>query len=337
MIANPNPNPWEVDAVIREAYTKKYCLAPDAADSTCSGGIVKAHSVQGMLLRKIARDGHVYSGTASMANLEKHPGHITHELTGVNLASTFTGFCNLHDTKVFAAIENSGFTTGQEQCFLLAYRAICREVFVKRAAVENAEWLVQNVPARNLEFAKHNLIAAKVGVRDIQWHKDTFDNDLRSGNFGAIEWVSFDLSCTPDFACSSLFLPDYDFAGRQLQDLSERLAIMQLVTFSVLPTDQGGVVVFAWHSTSGHVGWQLASSLSALGNSSLPHAIVRLAFSYAENTYLSPSWWESLDPAARTALERRSFIAASPDFPADGTWLLDDGLRVVNWQVGLPK
>jgi hypothetical protein len=337
MSAYPNYNPWEVDAIVRKAYSKKYCLAPDAADSTCTGGIVKAHSVQGALLRKIARDGHVYRGTASMASLEKHQGHIAHELAGVNLASTFTGFCNLHDTEIFAPIENQSFTTGPEQCFLLGYRAVCRELFVKRAAVENAEWLVQNVPAQNLTFAKHNLIATNVGARDIEWHKDAYDRDLRVANVGAVEWISIDLSCPPDFVCSGLCLPDYDFAGKPLQDLSDASAILQLVTFSVLPTDQGGVVVFAWHSTSGQVGWQLASSLSALDNSSLPHAIVRFAFSYTENRYLSPSWWESLDPVARAALERRSFVAASPDFPADGTWLLDDGLRVVNWQVGHPN
>ena len=57
MSAKPNPNTWDVDARVRKAYTKKYCLAPDADDSTCSEGIVKAHSVQAALLRKIARDG----------------------------------------------------------------------------------------------------------------------------------------------------------------------------------------------------------------------------------------------------------------------------------------
>ena len=329
-----NPNPWQVGATIRKAYTKKYCLAPDAGESTCSGGIVKAHSVQEALLRKIARYGHVYRADTALENYHKNPGRITYKLVGVNLASSFTGFCNLHDTKIFAPLETASFAAGPEPCFLLAYRAVCREVFVKRAVLENAEWLVRNAPAPNLELATANLALTKVAIRDLEWHKNAYDRDLRTSNFGAIEWVCIELSSTPDLACSGLCHPDYDFAGKKLQDLSDLKTRMELVTFSVIPTDQGGAIVFAWHSTSGRTGWQLVASLGALDNSLLPHAIVRFAFSYSDNLCLSPAWWDSLPADARNALQRRSFVAASPDFPADGTWLLDDGLRLVNWPVG---
>ena len=258
MSASPRLNPWEVDAIRRKAYTKKYCLAPDAGDAACSGGIVNAHSVQGTLLRRIARDGHVYGDVSSIGTLQRNLGQFTYGLVGVNLASTFTGFCNLHDTKIFAPIEKGDFIAGPEQCFLLAYRAMCREVFVKRATLENADWIVQNVPPCTLALAKAHRNLTEVGLRDLQWHKDAYDRDLRSNNFSALEWVAIELSNTPDFVCSGLCFPDYDFAGKRLQDLSDVKARMQLVTFSVIPTQGGGIVVFAWHSTSGPVGWQLA-------------------------------------------------------------------------------
>ena len=139
----------------------------------------------------------------------------------MNLASTFTGFCNWHDTKIFAAIENRGFSPVAEQCFLLSYRAVCRETFVKRAVLENAEWLAHNAPPNTVALAKANLNVTKIGLRDIQWHKDAFDRDLRNANYNAIEWIAIDLSNTPDFACSGLCFPDFDFAGKQLQDLSD--------------------------------------------------------------------------------------------------------------------
>lgn len=210
---------------------------------------------------------------------------------------------------------------------------LCREVFVKRACLENAEALVQDAPPQVRAFAKANRDRTEIGLRDLQWHKDACDHDLRNANFNAIEWAPIRLSTTPDFVCSGLCYPDYDFAGKQLQDLSDLNARMQLVTFSVIPTNEGGIVVFAWHSTSGQIGWQLAASLSAIDNTLLPHAVVRFAFSYSENKCLSPSWWESLDPA-RSALQHRAFIAASMTHPADGSWLVDDGLRVVEWKVG---
>ena len=128
MSASPMLNPWEVDAARRRAYTKEYCLAPDAGISSCSGSIVKAHSVQGALVRRIARDGHVYGSVYSIENLQRNPGEIVPGLIGVNLATTFTGFCNLHDTKIFAPIEIGDFVAAPEQCFLLAYRAVPRSV-----------------------------------------------------------------------------------------------------------------------------------------------------------------------------------------------------------------
>jgi hypothetical protein len=47
-------NPWNAAKKIRSSYAKKYCVAPKAGPSSCRGMIVKAHSVQEALLRKIA-------------------------------------------------------------------------------------------------------------------------------------------------------------------------------------------------------------------------------------------------------------------------------------------
>src|SRR5262249_39720857 len=54
---------------------------------------------------------------------------------GWRTASTFSGFCGLHDSKTFESLEMRPFAATPEQCFLIGYRAICHEAYQKRAAL----------------------------------------------------------------------------------------------------------------------------------------------------------------------------------------------------------
>ncbi len=57
----PAPNIFEVVKSQRKFLNKKYCLHPNANVNTCSGGIIKAHTIQRSGgLDKIAKNGHVY-------------------------------------------------------------------------------------------------------------------------------------------------------------------------------------------------------------------------------------------------------------------------------------
>lgn len=58
-------------------------------------------------------------------------------LVGLKQASTFTGFCGRHDDVTFAPLEKRPFEGTDEQIFLLAYRVLCLELFLKRADMES--------------------------------------------------------------------------------------------------------------------------------------------------------------------------------------------------------
>jgi len=122
------PNPWEVGRQLEDS--KKYCLHPAASARACNGSIVKAHSVQEAMLRRIAKYGHVYTSDARMSTLVKTGGIVSYRSVGVNEASTFTGFCGVHDDRTFKPIEKSGFIASHEHCFLLAYRVQSAENFL---------------------------------------------------------------------------------------------------------------------------------------------------------------------------------------------------------------
>jgi hypothetical protein len=57
---------------------------------------------------------------------------------GIGNASTFPGFCNAHDA-IFGPAEQKTVTLGREVVFLLSYRAIVYEKFLKEAALRSNE------------------------------------------------------------------------------------------------------------------------------------------------------------------------------------------------------
>ena len=63
--------------------------------------------------------------------IERAEGEILHHLVGINSATTFTGFCSLHDQQLFKPIDTELLLPTPEQVFLLHYRALCRELYVK--------------------------------------------------------------------------------------------------------------------------------------------------------------------------------------------------------------
>jgi hypothetical protein len=126
--------------LLKQSFSRKYCLAPLANSATCSGRIVSAHSIQrnGQGLKQIAKNGHVFTGRPTEIRGTKVVP------IGIGNASTFTGFCDLHDTEIFRPIEAEPNIFSHEQLFLLLYRPLAMEVFLKRAAMEHAQQLLKS-------------------------------------------------------------------------------------------------------------------------------------------------------------------------------------------------
>lgn len=113
----------------------KHCMYPPDP-YPCKNAVIRAHSIsRNAALKKIARDGRVYLPNSNLFEIRKQHGSIRHTLVGINLATTFTGFCNSHDTSIFRTIDEGPITPSSEQTLLLHYRALCRELYVKRTAV----------------------------------------------------------------------------------------------------------------------------------------------------------------------------------------------------------
>lgn len=331
--------PYEYIKVIRKYFDAGYCLHPEASPDTCVAPIVRAHTVsRSGSLNRIARDGHVYTFSATQ-NISDD-ALIAPKLIGVKKASTFTGFCKLHDNITFEPIERYPFRSIPQHTFLLGYRVLCHELYNKRA---NVEWVfpyqrqhLDRGKSREeqmmIQFQVHHLNEGNIiGLRDLKHYKAAYDNALVNEDFSDVCYYIVRLSTTPEFLCAAPHMPDLDFNGRVLQDILDTSRIVDHLTFSLIATENGGAVVFSWHGKS-ESAEQFVKSLDTLSNDELPHAIVRFAFEYFENVFASPTWWEGLNDTEQQILLQRQW-AGLPSTSRIQDCLADDGLRVVNWTI----
>lgn len=137
---------------------------------------------------------------------------------------------------------------------------------------------------------------------------------------------------TPSFLCSGVVSPEYDFGGHQLQNLLDMEQMLDMVTFSLIATDAGVAVVFAWWGTQ-HAAEKLCGSLASIADNDLPDAIARFTFEFFENVAMAPDWWESLSWDIQERFALRFLTGADPEFPRRPDCLFPDSIHSVAWTV----
>lgn len=333
----PRPAP---DAAFRifNRPKPKNCSHPNKAE--CRGRIVNAHTVPKTgSLQKIARAGHVYQFRADFALLKKTKGKITETLIGLNDASTFTGFCSFHDSEVFAPIERHAFQATQHHAFLLSYRSICREIFAKRYQAETYNDLrdfdrglgrAEQVALQ--QFISASKAGAESGLKRLEDYKAKLDAILISENYSGVRFCTVLLPNTPELVASGSIYVEFDFEGRRLQPMATPSNVLDVITFSVIATDAGGAIVFAWVDEHRGASTELIRSFANLPREQIGDAMVRFLFTYCENTFFSPPWWEQLPPSNQASIRRRASLGSFPtNMPSIGC-LLADGLNFVDWR-----
>ncbi|MGO9554326.1 MAG: SEC-C domain-containing protein [Syntrophobacteraceae bacterium] len=332
-------NPFIIEQRLRRHFSQKYCLHPEAAEKPCEGQIINAHTIQrNGGLSRIARNGHVYGFKGELKTLLETNGFPVPKLIGTNKASTFTGFCGVHDAKTFEQLERRRFTGTPQQCFLLAYRALCREIFTKKAAHESSDLFRDFDKGRNLDVQTQiqHLIniskyASELALKRMNSHKVDYDKCLMSGDYSRVKYYTIFFSNCPDILCNGGFDPHADFSGSILQDSLDTTRELDVIYFSLIPTDQGGAAVFAWLHESNEACSRLVESLHGLPRSRISDAIVRLCFEHLENIYFSPVWWEFLDNEKRQYLVKK--FGSGIRTPRRKLCLIDDHLEFADWNV----
>lgn len=288
--------------ILRRQFSKRVCLHPLASRSECDQ-VISAHTIQRS--RTLAR----------LVNKANHVGHlrpdpmvpfkVSMKQIGWKDASTFTGFCGRHDNSTFRALETRPFVADPEQCFLVAYRAVCHEVFNKRAASSAHESVIKLAEHHHRKIPdalKGYSVGLAASLAEMERLKRSSDEALLAEHFKS--WRNLLLRFTGPLSVAStgLHSPTFDLDGRRLQDLGDLNVPTQSVAVSVEPTISGFTWIFSWPNGS-TVGEALARSVEMTDRDLLASRLVQYLFLQLENIYFSIEWWDAQSEQARRGFQ----------------------------------
>jgi hypothetical protein len=286
--------------VSRQQFLKKECLHPQAAQGLCNG-IIDAHTVQRArtLQNLLDSDNHVltfYPAERDSAELLKV------QRRGWRKASTFAGFCGIHDSQAFAPLENEAFQFSAESAFLLSYRALCHELYQKQGAGRSLRQLAPLLdrgwsPIEQREIQRRNdirIAGNQKAVSELMQQKQWADQALLARAYSDWRFVCLEFEGPLCIATSGAPTPTKDLEGNQLQVLHDPSNPLQHLYLSVIACPVGAAVVFGWRKNLA-APEQMVKSLLKLPDGLLATNIVQYVFAHLENTCFSQSWWNTLD------------------------------------------
>lgn len=309
-------------AISRGLGTKpgKVCLAAHLGD--CSETIVAAHSIQRSELARLARpDHHVYGflpgGTTDHRNFGMP------ELIGINVATTFTGVCNRHDTEIFKPIEIKPFSGAREELFLYHYRALLFGHYLRTYLMKKLERMHGELAASghgtDFEELENKVLANHVDQRELAAVKAECDRAHSVRDHSAMLFASWVAEVPPPIAGTVAFAPHKDFLGTRLQAPTSD-APLQWVTLTVTPKDGRTLLVIAANSPNPSAS-RLIASLNRIPPEERMHILIAYCLCVMDLFTLLPHFWENLNAQQKEAVIRthhaRYFPRRLPSLSSD--------------------
>ena len=287
---------------MRQQDKRGTCLHPEASRNNCSNRIIRAHTIQraGGLIA-IAEDGHVISIKKGVEKIDKNEGEILPEPIGIGSASTFMGFCSVHDNSLFEPIENNSFSLNHEAAFLLAFRALSYEYLTKQKSIKCVE--IQRNIDKGKDFSTqiqiqnhlHAYLAGLLrGMHDLEKWKSEYDQKFIEKDYVSVPHYAVKFKGILPLVCSGGFHPEVDFDGNQLQIITHGDVDFEHVCINISTIGDNSFLAFGWNGIENGPAEQFVKSFKTIKNSEKANATLILAVEQLENTYFRPSWWNGL-------------------------------------------
>ena len=295
---------------LRKQLEFEICLHPDAPNE-CSSAIARAHTIQrNGGLSEIAEDGHVLSGRDSSLSNSLANEESDLSLVGVRSASTFRGFCAKHDGQTFRPADIAT-EISSEVAFLLAYRALAYEVYMKMIALPVME-KTKNLIDRGMNFENQanvqqeynvGIQGFRAGLIEHQAHMSVYNNFYRDGNFEKFNFHLWEIEGDFPAVTSGTFFPEYTFDGRIIQSLNSQIGFLSLLAFNIVYINHRCFLVFGWIDDIKCANEIFCESLSKFACEDVGDILVRFCFETSDNIFVRPSWW-----GGRSDLQRHELL-----------------------------
>lgn len=133
--------------------------------------------------------------------------------------------------------------------------------------------------------------------------------------------------------CSGSLTPDWDFGGKQLEDLLYLNRYLNQISITSFYGGDYGVIVFCWLPVSDKYCKLLVKSLLNTPEINITNRLIRFFFEYFENLCINPKWWDNLSVPQRQSLLHRFNVSANPMNYRSSSCLLDNSLAFDPWDL----
>lgn len=282
--------------------SKKKCSAPKFMKHECSNKVIKAHTLsKSNSLREIAEDGHVMGMKHGLSSMERNSGKLTFEKIGIGSASTFTGFCSIHDKALFSCIEDQRFIESLEQMTFIAYRTLMRELYVKEANkifAEHAKDFDRGMPLAFQIFwrkkSQELTAGAELSIKDLSHLISAIKASLENKKYNALRHFIIRLADIPKVMGSGVFSPIIDLYGTETQEITLTEKRPAYMILNLLSLDSKGYMIISWLPEDDLIIMKLIKSIIDMEKSKASNKLINLSFMHLENIFSSISWWNSL-------------------------------------------
>lgn len=299
-LSAPIAPPGQIDAQLRRLAPKVECLSPKSFHANCKGKVISSHTVsRSGSLGEIMENGHVYSYRVSVRSFDALQGLMKPVLTGWREASTFPGFCVFHDKNIFSPLEDESFTGSEEQCYLLAYRALAWEYYAKLRATKSNGFR-QAVAGGIRSLAMQRAIdefnkSGDLGLSDLTSRKSGMDAALEKSDWKSLRGLLIEFNQIFPIQCAAAWSPTEDLHGEYLQSLgNDNNLVPEGATISSFAAGGKSYFLLSWLSDSDNIGLKLANSIERVPDSEKAGALAAWFLQTSDNCHFSPKWFDNL-------------------------------------------
>lgn len=264
--------------------------------SECKGIIKQSHSIQRNGRLSII-EGEVNSNKVIYTFTEiefDYKGNIKSLIPiGKGTASTFFGFCDFHDSALFAPIENFPFDNSDKHCFLHSYRAFAHSYHKKKEQLKAFESDSNYTKSINPNQLTQLILSVREAIDELEINKRKLDSQIDCELYNYLEYFTYIIPEKYPIACSSIINPYYSYYGTAMDIQKNGYLQFSHIMITILPDDDQTIIIFASFPED-KKGILFLNELHELKDYQLDKAISSILISCAENTFFAPALWDKL-------------------------------------------
>lgn len=172
----------------------------------------------------------------------------------------------------------------------------------------------------------------KLALDELNSIKNEMDMLLMSAKYDEMNHFVIEFSDVPDILVSGSTQPEFDFSGARLQNLGIHGGKLSHLIYNAISYENKGCFVFSWLNMHNKICKKFIDSLTNLTPKELSTALVKYCYTFSENTWASPVWWDNLDEKLKSELNRR--IQLNGFNPAKARDLVPDDFEFDAFRIG---